>query len=125
MRLPITLEWTKNRFETQVTKTKGKIRMAKVLFTVSYQVRPEMRETYLSHVRRLRDHLQQEEGRNYTVFRSKGKEHLFSEVLVANSMEEFDTLEDNQDELTQNLLRDIEGCMEKGTTRYTTMVELD
>jgi L-rhamnose mutarotase len=99
--------------------------MPKVLFTVSYQVKPEMRETYLSHVKRLRDHLQQEGGRNYTVFRSKGKDHLFSEVLVANSMEEFDTMEDNQDELTQKLLNDIEGCMEKGTTRYATMIELE
>jgi hypothetical protein len=98
--------------------------MAKVLFTVSYHVKPEMRETYLSHVRRLRDHLQHQEGRNYTVFQSKGKDQ-FSEVLVANSMEEFDAMEDNQDELTQKLLGEIEGCMEKGTTRYTTLVELE
>ena len=99
--------------------------MAKVLFTVSYEVKPEMRDKYLSHVKRLRDHLRQEAGRDYTVFRSKGKEHMFSEVFMARSMEEFDTMEDNQDEMTQNLLREIEGCMEKGTTRYTTMIELE
>ncbi len=99
--------------------------MPKVLFTVSYQVRPDMRETYLSNVRQLRNRLQGEEGRNYTVFQAKGKEHQFSEVIVADSLEDFDAMEDNQDEITRGLLQEIENCMERGTTRYTTMLELE
>ena len=99
--------------------------MPKVLFTVSYQVRPDMRETYLSNVRQLRNRLQGEEGRNYTVFQAKGKEHQFSEVIVADSLEAFDAMEDNQDEITRGLLQEIENCMERGTTRYTTMLELE
>lgn len=99
--------------------------MPKVLFTVSYHVRPEMREAYLSHVKQLRNHLQAEEGKNYTVFQAKGKDLQFSEVFVADSVEDFDAMEDNQDEVTRKLLQDIENCMERGTTRYTTMLELD
>jgi hypothetical protein len=84
-----------------------------------------MRETYLSHVRQLRSRLKGEEGKDYSVFQAKGKDHQFSEVLVANSLEEFDAMEDNQDDVTRRLLQDIENCMERGTTRYATMLELE
>jgi len=84
-----------------------------------------MRDNYISHVKQLRNHLQGEEGKNYTVFQGKGKDHQFSEVFVADSLEAFDAMEDNQDDVTRRLLQDIENCIEKGTTRYTTMLELE
>lgn len=98
--------------------------MARALFSVSYTIRPEKREEYLGHVRRLRKLLRTEE-RHYDVFEVKGKRNQFSEILVAPSAEELDTFEDSMDETARDLLGKIEDCMEKGTTRYSTMLELE
>ena len=40
-------------------------------------------------------------------------------------MEEYEALEDNQDETTQELVRNLEECVEKGGMRYSTLIELE
>lgn len=98
--------------------------MPRALFSVSYQIRPEMREQYLASVRLLRDLLRTNE-RRYEVFEVTGKENHFSEILVAASAEELDTFEDSMEPSARGLLGKIEDCKERGTTRYKTMLELE
>ena len=99
--------------------------MSSVMFSVSYQVRPEKRNDYLAYVRELRERLRSNGDRRYDVYRAKGNENLFTEIYYSDSEEEIDALEENMDEETRSLLGKIEDCMEKGTTRYTTMMELE
>jgi len=98
--------------------------MPKVLFAVSYHVKPEKRNAYLTHVRELRERLRSEGGRHYEVFQAKGDKNQFEEIFFSNSEEEIDAMDDNMDEATRTLLGKIEDCMEKGTTRYKTMTEI-
>ncbi|MDH4069395.1 MAG: hypothetical protein OEV30_03130 [Ignavibacteria bacterium] len=98
--------------------------MPRALFSVSYTVRPEKREEYLDYVRRLRGLLRTDD-RHYDVFEVKGKKNQFSEILLTPSVEELDTFEDSMDDAARGLLGKIEDCMEKGTTRYSTMLELE
>jgi L-rhamnose mutarotase len=99
--------------------------MSKVMLIVSYEVRQEMRTTYLDLINQLRRHLQAASGKDYSVFEVRGRKNMFSEVYVSQNQEEFDALEDNQDETTQKLLQGVEACLKKGSTRYSTLIELD
>ena len=98
--------------------------MSKVMFSVSYEVRQEMRAAYLGLIGQLRNHLKSVAGKNYSVYEIRGRENAFSEVYLTESMEEFEALEDNQDETTQRLLQEVEACLKKGSTKYSTLVEL-
>jgi hypothetical protein len=95
------------------------------MFTISYEVREEMRTKYIEAIGRMRNHLRSVAGKNYSVYEVRGRKNAFAEVYVTGTMEEFDALEDNQDEITQSLLQEVEGCLEKGTTKYSTFVEID
>lgn len=97
--------------------------MAKVMFTISYGIKPERREEYLSLIRKIRDHLTGVEKKNYLVFEAKGKKNHFTEVFVTNSVEEFDALDDNQDERVEDMLSELEGMMDDGGKKYATMIE--
>jgi hypothetical protein len=94
------------------------------MFTVSYEVRDEKRDEYAGLIEQLKHHLRTVAGQNYSVFQVRGKKNMFSEVYTTESLEEFDALEDKQDEKTQQLLRSVEECLEKGSTRYLTLVEV-
>ena len=99
--------------------------MARVIFTISYEINPEKREGYLDLSKTMKEHLAGTKGKNYTVYEQKGKKNSFSEVFICNSMEEFDQLEDDQDETTQELVNRLEGLLVNGKMKYTTLVEID
>ena len=44
-------------------------------------------------------------------------------MIITNSVEEYDALEDNQDEKTQELLSRIQECVDDKGMKYTTLVE--
>ena len=98
--------------------------MPKVMFTISYGVKPEVREQYLTLIKEMKDHLVGVGGKNYSVYEMKGKKNQFSEVFQTGSLEEFDALEDNQDEKTQELVRKLEAFVDDGGMKYSTLVEL-
>jgi len=99
--------------------------MPRVMFSISYTVDEEKHDAYLGHIRTLREHLRSTGKSSYTVYNAKGKKNLFTEVFATESLEEYDALEDNQDEKTLDLLQEIEECKVKGTTRYSTLLELE
>ena len=99
--------------------------MPRVMFTISYGVKPEMRDTYLSLIAQLKTRFRAKAANDYSVFEAKGKRNTFTEIFVTESLEEFETLEDNQDEATQGLVEKLEECMERGGRKYSTLVEIE
>jgi hypothetical protein len=97
--------------------------MARVLFMVSYAVKPERRNEYLARIKQIRDHFTNVEKKTYMVFEAKGKKNQFTEVFLAGSTEEFDALDEHQDEKIESLVSALEDMMEPGTKRYSTLIE--
>ncbi len=99
--------------------------MPKVMFTISYGIKPEVREQYLALIKEMKEHLTNVGKKNYSVFEAKGKKDQFSEVFKTESLEEFDALEDNQDEKTQELVSKLEDYIDDDGMKYSTLVEID
>jgi hypothetical protein len=97
--------------------------MPRVLFTISYGIKPEARADYEAHVARVKNHLTTVAGKNYSVFEVKGKKDQFMELFITESVEEFDALEDNLDPESEALIARIEEFTDDGGMKYTTYVE--
>jgi hypothetical protein len=98
--------------------------MPKVLFTISYGVKPEARDAYLQHVTSLREHLRTVAKKDYTLYEAKGKKGQFMEVFVSESMDDFDALEDNLDPETESMIAKVEEFVDDKGMKYSTMVEV-
>jgi hypothetical protein len=84
-----------------------------------------MREQYLSLTSEAKAHYQSIGRAGYAVYEEQGKKNHFTEVFVLNSMEEFDTLEDNPDERAQDLVGRMADLVDKGGMKYSTLVEVE
>ncbi len=98
--------------------------MPRVMFTISYGIKPEQRSNYLTLIGELKPHLVNTAKKNYSVFEVKGKKNHFTEIYVFSSEEDFEALDDNQDERTQELLGKLEGCVNESGMKYTTNIEI-
>ncbi len=97
--------------------------MAKVMFSVSYDINPEKREEYAALVREMKATLAQRTA-SYAVYEQKGKKNSFSEVFVFNSIEEYEQMED-QDDVTSSFMNRLEGMLANGKMKYSTLVEVE
>lgn len=98
--------------------------MAKVIFTIAYEVHPERRAEYLALTQEMKQHFSGSNGRSYAIYEQKGKKNSFSEVFVFNNMEEYDQLEDQDDQMG-SLVQRLEKYLVGGKMKYTTLVELE
>lgn len=98
--------------------------MAKVLFIISYDIKSDKRDEYLQLMVKMKQHFQNLQGKDYNVYEQKGKKNFFSEVFTCKSLQEYDELEDNQDEVTQGFIEQLESIV-KGKMGYQTLVELE
>ena len=99
--------------------------MPRVMFTISYGVKPDRREQYLALMNELKEHFARARGQNYTVYEIKGRTNHFQEVFLTGSLEEFDALEDSQDETTDELVRRLGDMIDEGGMKYTTLIEAE
>ncbi|MDH7515494.1 MAG: hypothetical protein QHI48_06455 [Bacteroidota bacterium] len=98
--------------------------MPRVIFSITYAVKPELREEYLETIGALKNYLTAERGKDYSVFEVKGKRNHFSEVYICKSMEEYDQLEEDSDEVTDQLInRIVNDFVRDGKVEYKTLVE--
>ncbi len=97
--------------------------MPRVMFTISYGIKPEKRDEYLLHVAKLKAQFSGVEKKDYAIFEVKGKPNQFTEVFVAGSVEEFDALEDYRDPATEPMVRALEEYLDSSGMKYTTLVE--
>jgi hypothetical protein len=98
--------------------------MPRVMFTITYAIRPEHRDAYLELARQMKYHFITVGKKDYAVYEAKGKKNQFTEVFITKSIEEFDALEDNQDETTQALVAKLEEYLDDGGMKYATTVEI-
>lgn len=98
--------------------------MPRVLFTISYGIKPELREQYLEFVSDMKRHFAGL-GTDYAVYEARGKKNQFSEVFMTKSIEEFDALEDNQDDQTQALVARLEHFLDAEGMKYTTLIGVE
>jgi antibiotic biosynthesis monooxygenase (ABM) superfamily enzyme len=98
--------------------------MAKVIFTISYDVNPDKRDEFLALSQSMKAHVAKTNGKEYSIFEQKGKKNSFSEVFVFNSMEEYNQLDD-QDEQMNDLVQKLEGLLVDGKMKYSTLVEIE
>jgi hypothetical protein len=99
--------------------------MPKVTLQISYEIDPEKREDYLSLAKELQNHFVAERKKSYRIYEVKGKKNSFVEEFTCNSMEEYEALEDDMDETSENLVNRLEALLKDGKAKYTTLVELE
>ncbi|MBS4028703.1 MAG: hypothetical protein KGZ58_08695 [Ignavibacteriales bacterium] len=97
--------------------------MAKVIFTISYDIHPAARPAYLSLTEEMKLYFQNVQHKNYNVFENTAKKNSFTEVFLCESEEEYETLEDTMDEDWQSLLRRAQEYILDGKTQYAVLVE--
>lgn len=97
--------------------------MAKVLFIISYEIKPDKRGEYLNLIKSLSTQIKQI-GMNYDIYEKKEKPNHFFEIYSCNSLEEVDNLEDSLDEKTQELISVLSKLI-KGKMTYQTLVGLE
>jgi hypothetical protein len=99
--------------------------MPKVLLQISYDIDPEKREQYLTLVKEMREHFRQTRKKHYSVYEQKGKKNSFVEEFICGSLEEYDALEDDLDEKSEDLVNRLEGILKEGKAKYTTLTEIE
>jgi L-rhamnose mutarotase len=97
--------------------------MPRVILTITYTIKPEKREEYLSLAREMKEHFSTVRKKNYGIFEGKVKRNQFTEMFIADSMEEFEALDDNMDEKSDALLAKLEEYLDGDGMKYNTIVE--
>ena len=99
--------------------------MPRVIFSITYPIKAELREEYLETIQALKNYLTIERGKNYSVFESKTHPNTFNEVYIFNSLEEYDQLDEEADEVTEQLInRIVEEFIKDAKTEYRTLTEV-
>ncbi|MCE1188960.1 MAG: MFS transporter [Ignavibacteria bacterium] len=98
--------------------------MAKVLFTVQYEVLPEKRNDFLSSMNELKSLISADGLESYSLFEVKGKNNTFSEVYIFSSADAYEAFDDAENERVNILISKIEGYKVHGSTKYTTLSEM-
>ena len=97
--------------------------MAKVIFTISYEVHEAARASYLSLSEEMKQYFQNVQKKNYSAYETKGKRNYFSEVFMCESEEEYDALEDTMDDEWQQLNNRVQEYVLDGKVQYAVLVE--
>ncbi len=98
-------------------------RMSKVIFQVSYEIKPDKRDTFQKLAGQLRKEMSAA-GLNYGIYHLQGSENTYTEVFVCESAEEFDALEDRFTDSVQMLIDKLSDMIVDGKMRYATFNEI-
>lgn len=99
--------------------------MAKVLFTINYEIQSDNKEDYIRTVKELKNLIKAEGLESYAVFQVKGKENRFEEQFIFSSEEAFENFEEDTDERINILINKISGMTADHTTKYMTLTEIE
>jgi len=100
--------------------------MAKILFEIKYDIKPELRDEYLETIKELRSHIINGSNKNYLVVENKQKPNNFTEIYICETEEEYENLEDEADSITNELTSRIASrFISGGKTKYSTFYEVE
>jgi hypothetical protein len=97
--------------------------MPRVILTITYTIKPDMREGYLSLAGEMKEHFSGVRKKDYAIFEGKVKKNQFTEMFVTGSMEDFEALDDNLDEKSESLVARLEEYVDAEGMKYNTIVE--
>ncbi len=97
--------------------------MAKVIFSIQYEINGEKRNDYLSTAKELKTLLKADGLESYSIFEVKGKKNHFHEVYLFATEEAYENFDDNQNERINILITKISEMTVDSSTRYITMHE--
>ncbi len=98
--------------------------MAKVIFNIQYELKPDKKNEYLSVVKELKSLLKADGLENYSVYEVKGKANHYQEVYTFTSDEAYEAFDDNQNERINILINKLSDLTLENSTKYTTLYEL-
>ena len=97
--------------------------MAKVIFSIQYEVQDNKRDEFINSIRELKSLLKAEGLESYSLYEGKTKSH-FQEVYQFSSKEAFDNFDDSENERVDILISKIEDLKEPNSTKYNTLYEV-
>ncbi len=98
--------------------------MAKVIFNIQYELKPDKKDEYLSVVKELKILLKADGLENYSVYEVKGKGNHYQEVYTFASEEAYEAFDDNQSERINILINKLSDLTVENSTKYATLYEL-
>jgi quinol monooxygenase YgiN len=98
--------------------------MAKVLFSVQYEINPEKRDEYLKLIKELKNLMKADGLVDYSIYEQNHKPNHFQEVFTFASSEAYDNFEDAQSERINILISTINNLSVGNSTKYTTLYEI-
>jgi L-rhamnose mutarotase len=98
--------------------------MAKVIFSVQYEISSNKKEEYFGVVKELKNLLKADGLDNYTVYEVKGKPNHYQEIYTFSSNEAFEQFDDNQNERLNILINKLSDLTTENSTKYTTLYEV-
>jgi L-rhamnose mutarotase len=98
--------------------------MAKVIFSIQYEISPNKKEEYLGVVKELKNLLKAEGLESYSVYEVKGKANNFQEIYIFSSSEAFDQFDDDQNERLNILISKLNDLTVDNSTKYSTLYEI-
>ena len=98
--------------------------MAKVIFSVQYEISSNKKEEFFSVVKELKNLLKADGLENYSVYEVKGKPNNYQEIYTFSSSEAFDQFDDNQNERLNILINKLSDLTTGNSTKYTTLHEI-
>ncbi len=97
--------------------------MAKVILQISYEIDPSRREEYEQLAKEMKQHFTGVRKKNYSIYEQKGRKNAFVEQFVCESQADYEALEDDLDEKSEDLVNKLDGLLRDGKARYVTLVE--
>ncbi|HEX2983146.1 MAG TPA: hypothetical protein VHO28_06345 [Ignavibacteriales bacterium] len=98
--------------------------MAKVIFSIQYDIYPSKRNDYIGIVKELKNLVSAEGLESYSVYEKKNKENSFEEVYIFASEEAYEKFEDIQNERIDILMTKLSDLIKDNSTKYTRMSEV-
>jgi quinol monooxygenase YgiN len=99
--------------------------MARVIFSIQYEISPQRRDEYFKIIKELKNLMTTEGLESYSVYEVKGKPNHFEEMYTFNSMEAYEAFDDDQDERINILVNKLNDLTLKESTKYSTLIEVD
>ena len=98
--------------------------MAKVIFSIQYEIIPEKRDDYLDVIRELKNIVKSEGLESYSVFEKKSKKNNFEEIHIFSNEEAYEAFDDNGDERVEILMEKLSNIIKNNSTQYNTLYEV-
>jgi quinol monooxygenase YgiN len=98
--------------------------MAKVIFSIEYEVLPNKRDEYFGIMREMKALVAGDGLISYNLYEKKNKANNFEEIYVFESNESYEQFDDNQNERIDILMSKLSDLIKENTTKYNTLNEV-